>query len=322
MKNSFDRFLSRQAFIVLDGAMATELEAMGADLDDPLWSAKVLLEAPHLIREVHKSYLLAGADIITTASYQASYNGFAQRGISNEKADHLFRLSVELAAEARAAFWTEPDHRQGRTFPVIAASIGPYGAYQADGSEYHGDYGLSMEELIEWHRPQLKVPAKEKEVDILFFETVPSLLEAKAVLHLLKDFPTVSCSLSFSCKDGVHLSHGERFRDAVELVAASPQVIAVGVNCTAPEFISPLLESVKKQQLSKPLIVYPNSGETWDAAQHCWRKPAHLPDIPALVEAWYERGARIIGGCCRTSPEQIREIRQQMEALNKVEGRK
>lgn len=307
--------LSSQSFLVLDGAMATELEALGADLNDPLWSAKILLEAPDLIKKVHTDYLIAGADILSTVTYQATYAGFFNRGISRDAADRLFQESVRLAASARKTFWDNVPNRAGRTFPLIAASIGPYGAFLADGSEYHGHYGLSRVELKDWHRPQLSILASLPEVDFLLFETIPSLLEAQAIMDLMKEFPTVAYSLSFSCRDGIHLCDGTTFEQAVVQVSEEPAIIAVGINCTAPEFVGSLLGSVQNQHHSKPLMVYPNSGEVWDARAHCWKMPDQLMVIQDQVVTWYEAGARIIGGCCRTTPGQIARIRKSMPNL-------
>jgi homocysteine S-methyltransferase len=315
-KNPFEPFLSRQTFMVLDGAMATELEALGADLNDALWSAKILIEEPDLIETVHTSYLLAGADILSTATYQATYAGFAQKGISKKESDYLFQESVRLAASARRIFWNEPAKREDRILPLIAASIGPYGAYLADGSEYHGNYGLSKEALQRWHQPQVEVLVAQKEVDFLLFETIPSLLEAEAIVALMSAFPDTPYCLSFSCRDSTHLSHGEAFVEAVALASASSQMVGVGINCTPPGFVEGLLRSVQGRS-SKPLMVYPNSGEIWDARNHCWRMPKNLLSIPDQLTNWYQAGARIIGGCCRTSPDQIARIRKERSALIK-----
>ncbi len=159
IENPFERFLGDGGVVILDGALATELEQRGANLNDALWSARILLEDPDLIRQVHYDYLVAGADVITTASYQATFEGFARRGLDHEQAAELMRLSVRLALEARDAFWAEPANRAGRVRPLVAASVGPYGAYLADGSEYRGDYGLSVAELMDFHRPRMAVLA-------------------------------------------------------------------------------------------------------------------------------------------------------------------
>lgn len=309
MKNPLDQILSHQPMVILDGAMATQLEVLGADLNDPLWSAKILIESPELIKAVHRQYLEAGADIICTASYQATYAGFAVRGLDKPEADHLFRESVQLAASARTDFWAISGNSKGRTFPLIAASIGPYGAFLADGSEYHGNYDLTQPELIDWHRSQVTVLVHQKEVDLLLFETIPALAEAQAIVELMLEFPAMPYALSFSCRDGKHIAHGESFLEAVLQVGKQKQLIAVGINCTAPEHIEPLLKSIQGRT-SKLIMVYPNSGERWDAANHCWLQPEKWSRISDQVKTWYQRGARIIGGCCRTRPEDITAIRQ------------
>ena len=308
-------FFEQQGFVILDGALATELEALGADLNDPLWSAKVLLEAPQLIEAVHRKYLEAGADIISTSTYQASFKGFEQKGLRYMEASRIFDLSVDLAVKARDQFWLEPENRVGRQFPVIAGSLGPYGAHLADGSEYTGDYDSTIAELKNWHRPQVEVLCN-KGLELLLFETIPSLLEVKAIVSLMSEFPAQAIALSCSCCDGEHIAHGEKLLAVFQEVMAAPQLVALGVNCTPPKYITPLLKSLEGK-VSKPMMVYPNSGEVWNAEQHFWTSGEGVSTFQIVVEEWYSRGASIIGGCCRTTPDQIRQIRRKMEQLLK-----
>jgi homocysteine S-methyltransferase len=292
--------------VVLDGALATELERRGCDLRDPLWSARVLLEAPDLIRQVHTDYFAAGADCAITASYQATFEGFAGRGLSWAEAEGLMRLSIRLAVEARDAFWANPANRTGRPRPFVAASIGPYGAFLRDGSEYRGNYGLSEAELITFHRPRMAVLAAAG-ADMLACETIPCWVEAQALVRLLEEFPGVSAWFSFSCRDATQISQGESLAECVALLDAHPQVAAVGVNCTAPRFV-PDLVRVAHAATRKPILAYPNSGETYDAATFSWHGETSCEAFSSQAQRWYENGARIIGGCCRTTPDHIREL--------------
>lgn len=304
--NPIATILETQPVVILDGALATELERRGCDLRDPLWSARVLLESPEIIRQVHADYFAAGADCAITASYQATFPGFARRGLSESQAADLMRLSVQLAIESRDAFWSDADNRVGRTRPFVAASIGPYGAYLADGSEYRGDYGLSQTELMDFHRPRLEVLA-ESGADMLACETIPCLIEAQALLGLLEDFPNVSAWFSFSARDEMHISHGETLAECAALLGTHPQVAAIGVNCTAPRFIADLVKSARAVT-DKPIIVYPNSGEIYDAERKVWMGETSCEDFGNQAHIWYDSGARIIGGCCRTTPDHIREL--------------
>ncbi|MCC6169978.1 MAG: homocysteine S-methyltransferase [Caldilineaceae bacterium] len=304
--NPLAPFLADHGVMVLDGALATELERRGADLQGRLWSAKLLAEDPDLIRQVHYDYFAAGADVATTASYQATFPGFAARGMDAAQAAACIRRSVDLADAARQAFWANPAQRVGRLRPLVAASIGPYGAYLADGSEYRGDYGLTVAELMDFHRPRLALLA-ESAADLLACETIPTLVEAEALAALLAEFPAATAWLSFSCGDEAHLWHGEPLAEAVALANECPQVVAVGVNCTAPRLIEPLLASVR-DLARKPLLVYPNSGEGWDAVRRCWLPGAGVTDFGAAARMWRAAGARLIGGCCRTAPDDIRSI--------------
>jgi homocysteine S-methyltransferase len=303
VENPLTPFLEGQGVIILDGAMATELERRGAELRDALWSAKVLLEDPALIRQTHYDYFVAGADVATSASYQATFEGFARRGLAHDEAARLMRLSVELAMEARDEFWEEATHRHGRLKPLVAASVGPYGAYLTGGAEYTGDYGLSLQELIDFHAPRLKVLVGSG-ADLLACETIPSLLEVEALARLLENYPDVHAWLSCSCKDGVHLCHGEPLRDVVQIANGCEQVVAVGVNCTAPRWVEPLLQSVQPVA-NKPLLAYPNRGEAWDAAAMCWVEGSGVEEFGDSARRWYAAGARLIGGCCRTTPADI-----------------
>jgi homocysteine S-methyltransferase len=296
-------FFERQGFVMLDGALATELEKHGADLNHELWSARILIEAPEMIRQVSQDYLEAGADIITTATYQASIEGFKKVGVSRVHAGNLMRLSVDLAVLAREAFWSSLDNRRGRLRPLVAASIGPYGACLSDGGEYHGNYGLDKETLIKFHRSRMDVLA-HSDADLLAFETIPSKLEAEALIELLEEYPQCSAWLSFSCKDEQLVCHGESFADCAALADTSEQIVAVGINCTSPKYLVPLLESA--QAISTPLLAYPNRGEKWVAEKNCW---SGTPVESQSVTAWYDAGARVIGGCCRTTPKDIARMK-------------
>jgi homocysteine S-methyltransferase len=281
--------------LILDGGMATELERAGADLRDDLWSARLLKDDPAAIRRVHESFFDAGADVAISASYQASFSGFADRGVDAEEAASLMRLSVELAREAADA--ADP----GR---MVAASVGPFGATLADGSEYRGDYGLSAGALAMFHQPRFET-LLEAEPDLLAIETIPSIVEAEALVSLLEDHPQARAWISFSCRDGACISDGTPFADAVALAASSDRVVAVGVNCTPPGFIPSLLEHT---EVTKPLVVYPNVGSTWDAGSRSWILEGERPDPGASAVTWRAAGATIVGGCCGTTPDDIRGI--------------
>jgi homocysteine S-methyltransferase len=300
--------LRARPLLVVDGALATELERRGCDLRDPLWSAKLLIEAPALIRQIHADYFVAGADLAITASYQASFEGFARRGLSHTQAAELMTLAVRLAVEARDAFWAEPANRVGRLRPLVAASVGPYGAMLHDGSEYRGDYGLSQAELVAFHRPRLAVLAAAG-ADLLACETIPCLAEARALAELLCEHPQQAAWLSFSARDGARISAGTPLDACVSALEAYPQLVALGVNCTAPEHIASLVRAARSAT-NKPIIVYPNSGETWQAQAGSWVGEASCADFAAQAVTWHAAGAQLIGGCCRTTPAHIAALRQ------------
>ncbi len=294
--------------MVLDGALATELERRGADLRDALWSAKCLIERPDLIREVHLDYFRAGADVATTATYQASFEGFARRGIERSAAARLMCDAVALGVAARDEFWAVEANRSGRLRPLVAASIGPYGAMLADGSEYRGHYSLDDLALADFHRPRLRVLAGAG-ADLLACETIPSSREALVLAGLLREFPNVCAWLSFSCKDGERNCEGEDIGECAALLDDHPQIVAMGVNCTPPQYIEPLLRRMR-HATGKPLVAYPNSGEIYDAASKQWCGNTGAFEFGAQARRWYAAGARLIGGCCRTGPLEIRSVKQ------------
>jgi homocysteine S-methyltransferase len=308
MRDPIGDFLAQRAVMVLDGALATELERRGADLKDPLWSAKCLIERPELIRGVHLDYFRAGADIATTATYQATFEGFAGRGIDRDAAARMMCDAVSLAAAARDEFWGVAANRAGRLRPLVAASVGPYGAMLADGSEYRGHYALDDVALADFHRPRLRVLANAG-ADILACETIPCLREARVLAQLLREFPAACAWVSYSCRDGAHNCAGEDIGACVRELRAYAQIVAVGVNCTPPQYMTPLLRIMRKET-DTPLVIYPNSGEHYDAASKQWDGSAAGAAFGERARQWQTEGARLIGGCCRTGPSDIHDLQR------------
>ena len=311
MTNPIISLLQTHPLLVVDGAMATELERRGANLNDPLWSAKILQESPETIRDVHLDYFRAGANIAITASYQATIEGYTRRGLSRTQAIDLIQTSVYLARGARDLYLAETlrnTEHAIRPSPLIAASIGPYGAYLADGSEYRGDYSLTEEDLIQFHRPRMAA-LLAAEPDLLACETIPCLLEARALVQLLTQFPTTDAWFTFSARDETHTCHGEPLAECAAFLDPFEQVAAIGINCSAPRFIPSLIREIRRTT-SKPIIVYPNSGETYDPATKTWLGETDCDAFGEQAREWYAAGAQIIGGCCRTTPDHIRAIRK------------
>ncbi|RLV09868.1 homocysteine S-methyltransferase [Streptomyces griseocarneus] len=276
--------------LVLDGGLSNQLVAQGCDLSDALWSARLLADGPEQIERAHAAYLRAGARVLITASYQATFEGFASRGIGRAKAAELLRGSVRLARRAGAGE-AEP--------PWVAASVGPYGAMLADSSEYRGRYGLSVAELERFHRPRVTALA-EAGPDALALETVPDVDEAEALLRAVEGCG-VPVWLSYSIS-GERTRAGQPLREAFALAAGHDQVIAVGVNCCEPDDADRAV-ALAAEVARKPVVVYPNSGERWDAEARGWRGSPTFD--PARVASWQAAGARLIGGCCRVGPDGI-----------------
>lgn len=284
--------------LVLDGGLSNELEAAGHDLGDALWSARLLAEDPEALTRAHLAYFEAGAEVAITATYQATFEGFARRGVGRERAAELLALGVESAREAaRRARAGRPGRRLW-----VAASAGPYGAMLADGSEYRGRYGLDAGELERFHRPRLEALAAARP-DVLALETVPDTDEAAALLRAVRGLG-VPAWLSYTVA-GDRTRAGQPLEEAFALAADAAEVVAVGVNCCAPEDVSGAVETAARVT-GKPVVAYPNSGETWDAGSRGWRGRSSF--AAERVRDWRDRGALLVGGCCRVGPQTIASI--------------
>lgn len=288
--------------VVLDGGMSNQLESAGHDLSDELWSARLLRDRPEAVTEAHLAYYLAGASVAITASYQATFQGFGKAGLSEAETAELLRLSVRLAREA-----AEQAAAKGVTRPLwVAASVGPYGAMLADGSEYRGRYGLTVDELERFHRPRLEVLAGAAP-DVLALETVPDADEARALLRAVRGLG-VPAWLSYSVA-GTRTRAGQPLEEAFALAADADEVIAVGVNCCVPEDADRAVQ-IAARVTGKPVVVYPNSGESWDGAARGWQGDATF--TPSRVTTWTASGARLVGGCCRVGPTGIAALAAQL----------
>ncbi|MEU2332505.1 homocysteine S-methyltransferase [Streptomyces sp. NPDC006654] len=284
--------------VVLDGGMSNQLASAGHDLSDELWSARLLADRPDAVSDAHLAYFRAGADVAITASYQATFEGFGRRGIPRQEAARLLALSVELGRDA-----VRRARAEGIVRPLwVAASVGPYGAMLADGSEYRGRYGLGVDALEAFHRPRLEVLA-EAAPDVFALETVPDADEAAALLRAVRGLG-VPAWLSYSVAGG-RTRAGQPLEEAFALAAEVDEVIAVGVNCCAPEDVPGAVE-VAARVTGKPVVVYPNSGEVWDAEARAWTGPTTFG--AEQVAGWRAAGARLIGGCCRVGAEGIAGI--------------
>lgn len=306
--NPIEQLLSEKRYMIIDGALASELQRRGCDLNDALWSANVLIENPDLITQVHYDYFSAGADCAITASYQATPLGFMQKGITKAQSLELIKRSVVLANLAKQRYLEE--HGAPRSL-LIAGSVGPYGAYLADGSEYTGNYALSESEFIEFHHDRIQALI-DAGADLLAIETQPSFDEIKALVKLTKHFDPITCWVSLTLKDDNHLSDGMPLEQVVTYLDNSEQVVSIGVNCIALEKVTNALVALRKFT-NKPLIVYPNSGATYDPITKEWHSQQHHDHTLAdCAQTWLALGAQLIGGCCQTTPKDIAKMVQRL----------
>ena len=276
----------------LDGGLSTALENNGNKLTTSLWTGELILAKPSEITKAHLDFIDAGSEIIITSSYQISYLGCSKRGWSESKTDQALRGSTQLAKDAVTA--------SGKVIKV-AASIGPYGAALADGSEYKGNYGVTKSFLKDFHARRLEVLISTSP-DLLALETMPDTFEVEVLLELLSDCP-IPYWVSYSCKAGNQTNAGQSFTEAVSL---AKNAMAVGINCTAPELITDLLLSAEG---IKPFVVYPNSGRSWNAKTKEWEGSSQAGFDELLIKSWISAGAQIIGGCCGIGADEILNLK-------------
>jgi homocysteine S-methyltransferase len=287
--------------VVVDGGLSTQLEVLGEDTSGILWTGRVLLDNPHAVQRAHADFVAAGAGVVVTASYQVSRWGFEQAGMTADEADAALRASTMAA---RAAVEGVPG-----SGARVAASVGPYGAILHDGSEYRGRYGRTHRQLVDFHRERLDVLATTRP-DLLAIETIPDVDEAAALVEALADHPGLPAWMSFSAMDDTHTCAGQPIEEAVAVASSSPSVIAVGINCTDPRHVLPLVERMRAA-VAVPIVVYPNAGGEWDAADGLWHGTtadggAAFPD--EVVRAWIDAGATAVGGCCGTDARSISRV--------------
>lgn len=293
--------------LLLDGGLSNELQSQGCNLNHKLWSAHLLESNPESIVLAHLAYLQAGAECIITSSYQATIPGFMALAHDESAASALILKSVDLATEARNRHLSK---NPGASRPWIAASIGPYGAYLADGSEYRGDYSLSDQELRDFHESRIQLLASST-ADLLACETIPSFREARVLSDILAHANKPSW-VSFSCRDGTSISDGTPIAQCAALFAHHPTVVAIGVNCTSPEYVSELIRSLKKQSGDKKIVVYPNAGSVYHAQSKTWSGLSDLSSCELMAEEWIHLGADIVGGCCGIGPQQIKAMSKRL----------
>lgn len=306
MRVTMEETLNKTGVMVIDGAMSTALEALGCDLNDSLWTAKALAQWPDLISRVHTDYFRAGADCGITCSYQATIPGLMARGYEEAEAEALIACSVEVFLAARDAWWEGEGRAAGRAYPICLGSVGPYGAYLADGSEYRGNYGVSDDVLRKFHARRMEL-LWDAGADLLLFETQPSLrealIEADIAEHMGADY-----WISFSCRDGVHIHEGDKVQDCARALSKDhPHLKMIGINCTPPQYVESLITELKKG-CTLPVAVYPNSGEEYDPMTKTWSGEKNGVPFGEYAGRFIAAGASAVGGCCRTVGSHIEAV--------------
>lgn len=303
MSNPFAHWLDAGDPVLLDGGLGTELERRGHTQLGKLWSAALVRTNPAAIREIHREYMDAGAKIITTATYQAALPTLRSIGLHRAEAEDFLRDAVALATRERDRFV----HRHaGHYRPLVAASVGPYGASLANGAEYTGDYDVSDRQLVSFHVERLRILA-ETEADVIACETIPSLREARVLLQLLQALPHRWAWMSLICRDATHLADGSSLCEVLKLTQDVPNLCAVGINCIAPRYGERSIE-ILQRNATAPVLVYPNASNDWSPSARRAPEAADPESFAQEARKWLRAGAQIIGGCCRTTPAHIRAL--------------
>jgi len=310
----FNPPLKANDILVLDGGFSTQLEKYVGDVSqDPLWTARALIERPDAVQQVHKDFLEAGARVLLTATYQASTQGFAQHlGLSQPDALAAMARSVSLAHAAM------DECGKPRGHVLVAGSVGPYGACQHDGSEYTGAYlgAMTREALAAWHLPRVTA-LMHAGADFIAAETLPCWREALAVLDAVASaggFTPVWTS--FSLQDENHVASGETVQEAVKQLRrhqlySRGRLFAVGFNCCSPSVVQGAVEQVRQVCRDLPVVVYPNSGETWDGQRHCWTGESGELTAAQLGD-WLRLGVVGVGGCCRVDAGMLARLKSSL----------
>ena len=317
MKASLDEILTRNKIMAIDGSMSTALENLGAEHKNDLWTAQTLVDNPDLIKKVHINYFRAGADCGITCSYQATIPGLVKHGFTESQAEEIITRSVKIFQEAREQWWNNEGKAAGRVYPLCLGSVGPYGAYLADGSEYTGNYKIDDKNLRKFHRRRIEL-LNEAGSDLLLFETQPSLKEVLIEASIAEEL-SADYWVSFSCADGKKINDGTKILDCARELSDKnlyPHLKMLGVNCTKPEYIVSLIRELK-QVTDLPIGVYPNSGEIYDPNTKTWTHSENAKDFGAYALSYMEAGASAVGGCCTTVEKHIEQV---FEARKKFLG--
>jgi S-methylmethionine-dependent homocysteine/selenocysteine methylase len=286
----------REPFTVIDGGLSTALELLGADLGGPLWTAQTVIDNPVLLEQAHRSFVTAGADIIATASYQCGTKQFKSIGLSAKEARDALASTTSIARRAVEG-----------TSVAVAASVGPFGASQANGSEYTGRYGVEWQVVEDYHREKLQILV-DSGADLFAVETIPLADEALLIAEILEELGAPPAWFSFGFADETQTYGLDAIDKAVLGIAGYADLVAIGMNCTHPRHVDSLLVSMSELVSGIPLIVYPNHGREWDAVGRCWTGDSMSISAVETVQTWVDLGARFIGGCCGVDPLGIADL--------------
>lgn len=345
--------------ILIDGGLGTELEQRKVNINSLLWSSVALVEAADDVTKLHYDYYHSGANVGITCSYQCSEDSLKasdkEKYSSKESRLQVYKESVEVCKRAKIMRMADAKAIELLVSPEIAGSIGPFGSFLNDGSEFTGGYERSEDEYQAFHEEKLDFFMNgTEEVDYLQLETMPNFEEIKALLMLIKRknserketqgksekrfILSLSIRNEEQLADGTPLKAVVKYLHDVGYLSKDPKttpLMAVGANCLklkySVKFVENLTNYMNELQIyGFPISIYPNSGEIYDGIKKNWIfdqsnekyyttnvNGEKVCDWKILLDAWIASGAKIIGGCCRVGVRDIVEMNKVVLEYNK-----
>ena len=286
---------------LLDGSMSFPMEQLGYNLKNKLWTGKALINNPDLIKDIHKGYIDAGADFISTSTYQISFDRLKNMGYQSEEIKKIFQKSVDIVKDAIEESKLKKEIK-------IVGSFGPYASYDPEASEYIGEYDSTDIEIKKFHLNNIRI-IEETDLDIILYETIPCLREIKILSEALSH-STKEIWISITCNEEMEFRDGSSFKDACEIISKIEKITTMGINCFSPLLVKKAIDLLKKYS-NKKILIYPNSGEIYNPKERFWTGNNEFNN--SMIKNWLSLYPDIIGGCCRIGYDDIKKMRVEID---------
>jgi homocysteine S-methyltransferase len=288
---------------LLDGSMSFPLEQLGYNLKNKLWTGMALISDPDIIKNIHKDYINAGADYISTSTYQVSYDRLQNMGYQSSEIKKVFQKSVDIVKEAIK------ESRSKKEIKIVG-SFGPFASYDPNASEYVGKYNSTDDEIKNFHLNNINI-IEETDLDIILYETIPCIREIKILSKILSQ-TNKEIWISITCNENIEFRDGSSFKEACKIISQIDQITTLGINCFSPLLVEKALKKLKKYS-NKKTLVYPNSGEKYNPKDKYWSGKNEFNNL--MIKNWLSLSPDIIGGCCRVGYNNIKKMREEIDSL-------